>query len=180
MAYGTAEVGLIAYETEPGGGLMPAPGVHIEVCALDTGEPISSGEGQVVVTVLRPDHPLVRFGTGDLSAWTLGPDGDLRLAGVLGRVGEAVKVRGMFLHPRQARSVMDGVGGVSAWRFVVDRVDHRDELRCEIVPHDGNADDATTRVRDAIRSGLRFGAEVRVVETVPADGPVITDIRSWD
>jgi phenylacetate-CoA ligase len=117
MAYGTAEAGLIAYETEPGGGLVPAPGVHIEVCALDTGEPISTGEGQVVVTVLRPDHPLVRFGTGDLSAWTPGPDGDLRLAGVLGRVGEAVKVRGMFLHPRQARSVMDEVGGVSAWRF---------------------------------------------------------------
>jgi phenylacetate-CoA ligase len=180
MAYGTAEVGLIAYETEPGGGLVPAPGVHLEVCALDTGEPISSGEGQVVVTVLRPDHPLVRFGTGDLSAWTLSPDGDLRLAGVLGRVGEAVKVRGMFLHPRQARSVMDGVSGVSAWRFVVDRIDHRDELRCEIVPQDGSGQDAATRVREAIRSGLRFGAEVRVVETIPADGPVITDNRSWD
>lgn len=180
MAYGTAEAGLIAYETEPGGGLVPAPGVHIEVCALDTGEAIASGEGQVVVTVLRPGHPLVRFGTGDLSAWVLGPRGDLRLAGVLGRVGEAVKVRGMFLHPRQARKVMDGIAGVQAWRFVVDRVDHRDELRCEVVAGDDSGQDLIERVRDAIRAGLRFTADVRVVHEIPAGAPAISDERSWE
>ncbi len=74
MAYGTAEVGLIAFETEPGGGLLPAPGVHVDVCDLGTGEPITEGEGQVVVTLLRDEYPLVRFGTGDLSAWIAGTD----------------------------------------------------------------------------------------------------------
>ena len=179
-SYGTAEVGLIAYETEPGSGLLPAPGVHIEVCDLASGEPISDGEGQVVVTLMRPDYPMVRFGTGDLSAWMLGADGSARLAGVLGRVGEAVKVRGMFLHPRQATAVMQGIEGVADWGFVIDRVNHRDELRCEIVAtaHDHVA--VADRVREAIRAGLRFGADVRTVESLPEGHATITDNRAWD
>ena len=137
MAYGTAEAGLIGYETEPGGGLVPAPGVLVQVCDLDTGAPLAEGEGQVVVTLLRADYPLLRFGTGDLSAWILGPDGMPRLAGVLGRSGAAVKVRGMFLHPRQASAVLAAVPDVAGWRFLVDRVDHRDVLSCEIVVREG-------------------------------------------
>ncbi|MEO7132063.1 MAG: AMP-binding protein [Dermatophilaceae bacterium] len=185
MAYGTAEVGLIAFETEPGGGLLPAPGVHVDVCDLSTGEPITEGEGQVVVTLLRDEYPLVRFGTGDLSAWIAGTDGVPRLAGVLGRVGEAVKVRGMFLHPRQAGAVMDGLEGVEQWRFVIERRDHRDELRCQIVPL--AAPEATTdhkaltdRVSAAVRAGLRFGVQVEVVDALPADGGPILDHRDWD
>jgi phenylacetate-CoA ligase len=180
MAYGTAELGLIGYETEPGGGLVPAPQVHVEVCSLDSGEPTSSGEGQVVVTVLRPEYPLVRFGTGDLSAWRLVADGRLRLAGVLGRVGEAVKVRGMFLHPRQAAAVMSEVDGVAAWRFVIERLDHRDELRCEVVPADGQGTEVLARVREAVRAGLRFSVDVRQVDTLPEGGGPISDERSWD
>lgn len=180
MAYGTAELGLIGYETSPGGGLVPAPGVHVEVCALDSGEPTSSGEGQVVVTVLRPDYPLVRFGTGDLSDWRLVGDGGLRLAGVLGRVGEAVKVRGMFLHPRQASAVMSEVDGVAAWRFVVERVDHRDELRCEVVRAEGRDGEVVERVREAVRAGLRFSVDVQEVRSLPEDRSPISDERSWD
>lgn len=180
MAYGTAETGMIGYETEPGGGLVPAPGVLVQVCDLDTGEPIVDGEGQVVVTLLRPDYPLVRFGTGDLSAWRLGPAGDLRLVGVLGRVGSAVKVRGMFLHPRQAAAVLDGVPGVSAWRFVVDRADHVDGLGCEVVVGDG-ADPAAVvaDVAARVRSGLRFSCAVTAVSSLPYDAPPITDQRDW-
>ena len=192
MSYGTAEVGLIGYETTAGGGLVPAPGVHIEVCDLDGGAPVASGEGegQVVVTLMRPDYPLIRFGTGDLSAWMTGPDGDPRLAGVLGRVGEATKVKGMFLHPRQAAAVMAGVPGVEAWRFVVDRVDHRDQLSCEVVLADGgggasggggDADEVVEAVRSAVRSGLRFAAEVKVVDALGADeAGRLSDVRSWD
>lgn len=179
-SYGTAEVGLIAHETGPGGGMLPAPGVHVEVCDLATGEPISEGEGQVVVTLMRPDYPMVRFGTGDLSAWMLGADGRARLVGVLGRVGEAVKVRGMFLHPRQAAAVMQGLDGVADWGFVIDRVNHRDELRCEIVATGPDTEGVTRRVRDAIRAGLRFGADVRAVETLPDGHAPITDNRVWD
>ena len=134
MAYGTAETGLLAYEREPGAGLVLADGVVVEVCDLDNGLPITQGEGQVVITLLRPEYPLVRFGTGDVSAWTDGPDGVPRLAGILGRVGQAVKVRGMFLHPRQAQAAIAGIDGVAAWRLVVDRFDHLDRLRCDARP----------------------------------------------
>ncbi len=180
MAYGTAEAGLLGYETEPGAGLRVPSGVLVQVCDLTTGEPLVEGEGQVVVTLLRPEYPLVRFGTGDLSAWTLGPDGSPRLAGVLGRVGQAVKVRGMFLHPRQVEATMRELPGMLAYRFVVDRVDHRDELRCEVVPAPlADPVDLCARVHARIRSGLRFGAEVVLVSSLPEDSGVIADVRDW-
>jgi phenylacetate-CoA ligase len=180
MAYGTAETGLLAYEREPGAGLVLADGVLVEVCDLDTGAPITEGEGQIVITLLRPEYPLVRFGTGDLSAWADGPDGAPRLVGVLGRVGQAVKVRGMFLHPRQAQAAIAGIEGVSAWQLVVDRHEHLDQLRCEVVLADG-ADSAGVLevVRGRIRSGLRFASEVVAVPELPADASVISDVRDW-
>jgi phenylacetate-CoA ligase len=178
-SYGTAEVGLIGYETAAGSGLLPAPGVHVEICDLATGEPISEGEGQVVVTLMRPDYPLVRFGTGDLSAWMEDAEGNPRLVGILGRVGEAVKVRGMFLHPRQAQAVMRDIAGVADWGFVIDRVNHRDELRCEIVATGPDPQAVAGQVRDAIRSGLRFGADVRTVDALPEGHAAITDNRDW-
>ena len=180
MAYGTAETGLIGYETEPGGGLVPAPGVLVQICDLDTGTPITEGEGQVVVTLLRPDYPMVRFGTGDLSAWRLGPDGSPRLVGVLGRSGAAVKVRGMFLHPRQAAAVLAGVADVQQCRFVIDRVDHRDELGCEVVVRPGvDASAVVADVTERVRSGLRFSCAVSAVESLPDDAAPITDRRDW-
>ena len=180
MAYGTAEAGLIGYETEPGGGLVPAPGVLVQVCDLDTGAPLAEGEGQVVVTLLRADYPLLRFGTGDLSAWILGPDGMPRLAGVLGRSGAAVKVRGMFLHPRQASAVLAAVPDVAGWRFLVDRVDHRDVLSCEIVVREGaDPGSVVTEVTDRVRAGLRFSCAVAAVSALPPDAQPITDRRDW-
>ncbi|MHB8187461.1 MAG: phenylacetate--CoA ligase family protein [Dermatophilaceae bacterium] len=180
MAYGTAETGLLAYEREPGAGLVLADGVLVEVCDLDTGAPITQGEGQVVITLLRPEYPLVRFGTGDVSTWVDAPDGVPRLAGILGRVGQAVKVRGMFLHPRQAQAAMAGVEGVTAWQLVVDRRDHLDQLRCEVVLADGGGGDAVLEVvRGRIRAGLRFASEVVAVTALPADASVISDLRDW-
>lgn len=179
MAYGTADAGLIGYETMPGSGLLPAPDVLVEICDLDTGAPIATGEGEVVVTLLRADYPLVRFGTGDLSAWTTDPDGQARLLGVLGRVGQAVKVRGMFLHPRQAAAVLDGIPGVDAWRLLIERIDHRDELSCEIVAPSGG-DGLIEEVRGRIRDGLRFAAPVRLVDAITDGAGDLVDTRSWD
>lgn len=181
MAYGTGETGLLAYEKGDGHGLVPAAGVLVEVCD-PTGAPVEEEtEGEVVVTVLRPEYPLVRFGTGDRSGWMTAPDGSLRLRGVLGRTGAAVKVKGMFLHPSQAAGVMAGIPGVRDYRFVVGRTDHVDTLRCEIVPQSGEGtsdlvDLVTTRVRD----GLRFRADVVAVEALsPGEGPLL-DEREWD
>jgi phenylacetate-CoA ligase len=179
QAYGTAEVGLLGYETAPGSGLAVGRGVLVQVCDLGTGQPrYDDGIGQVVVTLLRPDQPLVRFGTGDLSAWILGADGTPRLAGVLGRIGEAVKVRGVFLHPRHAAAALAHEPGVAAHRFVIDRVDHRDTLRCEIVPTSAADPHLPERVRDLIRAHLRLSADVVCVADIP-NGPTIADQRDW-
>ncbi|NDL59117.1 phenylacetate--CoA ligase family protein [Phytoactinopolyspora mesophila] len=180
MAYGTAETGLLGYEVEPGAGLVVPDGVLVQVCDLDTGEPLDEGEGQIVVTLLRPEYPLVRFGTGDLSAWLPGPAGERRLAGVLGRVGAAVKVRGMFLHPRQVEATMRSMDGVAAYRFVVDRVDHRDTLRCEVLPSPGaHPEQVGAEVRDRVKAELRLTTEVELVEHVE-DTSVLVDVRLWD
>lgn len=180
MAYGTAETGLLGYEVEPGGGLVVPDGVLVQVCDLDTGMPLDDGEGQVVVTLLRPDYPLVRFGTGDVSAWLPAACGSRRLAGVLGRVGAAVKVRGMFLHPRQVDAVMREVAGVASYRFVVDRVEHRDELRCEVVPEpDARPDRLTSAIKERVKSGLRFTVDVEIVDRLEGDGG-LADLRTWD
>ncbi|MGH3786514.1 MAG: phenylacetate--CoA ligase family protein [Pseudonocardiaceae bacterium] len=176
MAYGTAEAGLLGYETHPRSGLALPGGVLVQICDLDTGLPRHDGEpGQVVVTLLRPEQPLVRFGTGDLSAWTVGSDGSLRLAGVLGRVGEAVKVRGIFLHPRQAATTLAQEASVTAYRFVIGRHQHRDTLRCEIVSGDPHA---ASRVSTLVRSQLRLTADVVAVDALPG-GPAIVDERDW-
>jgi phenylacetate-CoA ligase len=179
QAYGTAEAGLLGYETAPNSGLALPGGVLVQICDPATGAPtFDDSVGQVVVTLLRPEQPLVRFGTGDLSAWRLGADSSLRLAGVLGRVGEAVKVRGMFLHPRQAAQVLAAEAGVAAYRLVIDRVDHRDTLRCEVVPASDADAGLADRVRAAIRSGLRLSADVICVPALD-DGPVLDDRRVW-
>ncbi|MFK5633703.1 phenylacetate--CoA ligase family protein [Ornithinimicrobium sp. LYQ103] len=184
MAYGTGETGLLAWEPageEPGNGLVLADGVHVQVCEIGTGVPLTDDtEGEVVITLLRADYPLVRFGTGDLSAWMLGPDGSLRLRGVLGRVGQAIKVRGMFLHPRQVEVVMAGVEGVAGYRFVIERENHVDKMRCEVVAADG-ADGAALEqsVAAAVRDGLRFSTEVRAVESLEAGNGPLVDQRDW-
>jgi phenylacetate-CoA ligase len=179
QAYGTAEAGLLGYETAPNSGLALPGGVLVQICDPATGAPVlDDSVGQVVVTLLRPEQPLVRFGTGDLSSWRLGADSSLRLAGVLGRIGEGVKVRGMFLHPRQAAQVLAAEPGIAAYRLVIDRVEHRDTLRCEVVPAAGADTGLADRVQEAIRSRLRLGADVVCVPALD-DGPIFDDRRVW-
>jgi phenylacetate-CoA ligase len=191
MAYGTAEAGLIAYEDGAGPGLRTARGIGVEVCDIADGTPLAEGPGEVVVTILRESAPLVRFGTGDLSAWTsggeAGPDaeagataGERRLAGVLGRTGQAVKVRGMFLHPAQVRAAAAAIPDIEGLRFVLDREDHRDTVVAEVVVT-ASADEAQVLAEagERIRSALRFRADVRAVAQLPSDEP-IDDRRTWD
>jgi phenylacetate-CoA ligase len=182
MAYGTAEVGLIGFETGPGDGLRLPAESYIQVCDPDSGRPVPAGEpGEVVVSLLHADFPLLRFGTGDVSRWTLGPEGDLRLAGVLGRVGAAVKVRGMFVHPHQAGMVVSALRGAGAdrGRFVVERPGDKDVLRLELVAVDG-ADPAAlvAAATQQTRDTLRVRPEVSLVESL-ADDALLVDAREW-
>ncbi|MGH3385756.1 MAG: phenylacetate--CoA ligase family protein [Nocardioidaceae bacterium] len=183
MAYGTAEVGLLGFETTPGDGLAVSTDVYVQLCDPETGRSVpDDATGEVVVTVLRPGYPLLRFGTGDVSRWTVGPDGDLRLAGVLGRSGAAVKVRGMFVHPHQAREVVAGLvaaGGVTAARFVVERTDDRDVLRCELLlTDDAEATQVLDRVTRQVKEGLRVTPVVTSVDVLD-DDQVLVDARTW-
>ena len=186
QGYGTAEAGNLGFECDELEGLHVPDDALVQVCDLASGEALWDGrEGEVVATLFRPDYPLVRLGTGDLSAFLTEPCrcgiSTPRIAGWLGRVGEAVKVRGMFLHPRQAKTALAGLPGVERFRLVVDRVEHRDTLRCEIVPAAGaDADDLATAVKERIRSGLRLNADVVVVPELVADEPTIVDLRSWE
>jgi phenylacetate-CoA ligase len=186
QGYGTAETGNLGYETEALDGLHVPADALVQICDLSTAEPIYDGrEGQVVVTIFEPDAPVVRFGTGDLSAWatdeTTSAEPTPRIRGWLGRVGDAVKVRGMFLHPRQVSAIMTSVEGVEDYRFIVDRINHRDVLRCELVSKAGVDPGVLARdVRSSVRNGLRFDIEVVLVsEPTAADGPIV-DSRSWE
>ncbi len=183
--YGTAEAGNLGYECDAVDGLHVPDDALVEVCALDDGQPrFDGGEGQVVVTVFSPHYPLVRLGTGDLSAFAAGECScgrpSPRLVGWLGRSGEAVKVRGMFLHPRQVTEVMEQVPGVAAYRFLIDRVEHKDALRCEVVPAGGAGREVAEAVKSAVRSGLRFDVDVAIVDAIDADTPPVSDMRTWD
>lgn len=186
QGYGTAEAGNLGFECDELEGLHLPDDALVQVCDLASGEALWDGrEGQVVATLFRPDYPLVRLGTGDLSAFLTESCRcgipTPRLAGWLGRVGEAVKVRGMFLHPRQARTALAALPDLESFRLLVDRSEHRDTLRCEVVPVAG-ADVAglAAAVKERIRSGLRFDAEVLVVAELAPDEPTIVDLRSWD
>ena len=186
MAYGSAEAGLIAYEDGSEQGMLEGDEIDVQVCDISTGAPLVSGEGEVVVTLARRAAPLLRFGTGDLSAWVTDEHGSVvtdsygrrRLVGILGRSGEATKVRGMFLHPRQAANALEGVEGLLGFRFVITREDHRDDVRCEYVSAPGVELDEVLSER--IRAALRFSADVRQVTELPRDSPVLVDERSWE
>lgn len=186
MAYGSAEAGLIAYEDGSGSGMVEGSEIDVQVCDISTGHPVTSGEGEVVVTLARPEAPLIRFGTGDLSAWLTDEHNEpvvddrqrRRLVGILGRTGEAIKVRGMFLHPRQAKAALEGVAGLESFRFIITRENHRDQVRCEYTSAPGAKLDEVLQER--IRTALRFNAEVQQVAELPADSGVLIDERQWE
>jgi phenylacetate-CoA ligase len=182
QGYGTAEAGNLGFECRERTGLHVPRDALVQIADLESGTAIwDGGEGEVVVTLFHPDYPLVRFGTGDLSAFLVDPCPcglpTPRLAGWLGRVGDAVKVRGMFLHPRQVRNVMEAFEGVSGYRFIVDRREHRDQLTCEVVT-DGSV--PVESVRERVRSALRFNISVVEVDSLPQDVGPIEDRRSWE
>jgi len=179
MAYGTAEAGLIGHETAPDAGLRLGHEVFVELCDPATGVPVEDDlPGEVVVSVLHEDFPLLRFGTGDVSRWQV-TDGELRLAGVLGRVGAAVKVRGMFVHPHQASEVLAGLrsDGVAEGAFVVERSGGADVLTLDLVPRPGADVDRVVEIAARrCRDTLRVRPQVRVVADLDADA-VLVDRR---
>ena len=187
QSYGTADAGTLGYECAVKKGWHVAPGVVIEVLRPGDDRPADEGEaGQVVVTSPNEVYPLVRFGTGDLSAWNREPcpcgRPAPRLAGFLGRVGEGVKVRGMFVHPRELAGALGGDPAVARYQAVVtEEGGGRDVLtvRVEAAPGAtlGEAEVAAlaSRIREAVKG--RAGVEVVEAGTIGEGAGGVVDGR---
>lgn len=136
-AYGTADVGMIAFECSAKNGMHIAEDIIIEIISYETEKPVGPGEvGEVVVTPIDETYPLIRFGTGDLAGLIEEPcpcgRSALRITRLLGRVGDAVRTRGMFIHPRQLGPAMAKFSQVAQYQAVVTRHGHRDELTLKV------------------------------------------------
>jgi len=184
--YATADLGSIAYETEAREGLVVDEGVLVEIVRPGTGDPVPDGEvGEVVVTTLfNSDYPLVRFGTGDLSAVLPGPSPcgrtNTRLRGWLGRADQTTKVKGMFVHPAHVAAVVARHQGLGRARLVVDNPGGLDRMTLEVEAVEAAA------LREALVLSLREVTKLRgeiafaAPGTLPNDGKVIDDRRRYD
>jgi phenylacetate-CoA ligase len=185
QSYATADLGLIAYETQAREGLVTDEGVIVEIVRPGTGEPVPEGEvGEVVVTTLNPDYPLVRFGTGDLSAVLPGtcPTGrtNMRIRGWLGRADQTTKIRGMFVHPGQVAEIARRFPDIVRARLVVSGEMANDVMTLKVETR-GAAPGLPERIGEAIRDVTKLRGDVVIVEagTLPNDGKVIEDARSY-
>jgi phenylacetate-CoA ligase len=185
QSYGTADCGLIAYETPARQGLVLDEGVLLEIVRPGTGDVLPDGEvGEVVVTVLNADYPLVRFGTGDLSAVLSGPcptgRTNTRIQGWMGRADQTTKVRGMFVHPGQVADVARRHPEITKARLVVEgeMANDRMTLKIEVA---GAPEGLAAAVANSVRDVTKLRAEVLLATpgSLPNDGKVIEDARSY-
>ena len=183
QSYGTADLGLVAYESPAREGLIVDEGVVVEIVRPGTGDPVPEGEvGEVLVTLLDSPDPLIRFATGDLSAVLPGasPCGrtNMRIKGWMGRADQATKVRGMFVRPEQVAEVLRTHPGLGRARLVVGSAEGRDTmvLRVETPVRDAALVESLAR---SIQGVMRLKGEVRLEEpgALPNDGKVIEDTR---
>jgi phenylacetate-CoA ligase len=188
QGYGTAECGNLGYECEEENGWHLPEDAIIQVCDINSGQPLPPGKtGEIVVTLLNSDYALIRFGTGDLSS--LDPDPcpcgrtSARLMGWQGRIGDAVKVRGMFLHPRQVADFISRFPEVTRWQAVITREAHKDYLALHVVTSPGTEEaDLMDRLARAAREAIKFQLEAKSVPeaSLPPDSVPIRDERTWE
>jgi len=183
QSYGTADLGLIAYETSAREGLIVDEGVIVEIVRPGTGDTVPDGEiGEVVVTTLNPGYPLIRFGTGDLSAVLAGacPTGrtNTRIKGWMGRADQTAKVRGMFVHPSQVAEIARRHPEVRKARLVIsgEMANDRMTLQVEV---EGTPEGLAARIGDSARDVTKLRGEVVLCGpgSLPNDGKVIEDAR---
>jgi phenylacetate-CoA ligase len=186
QCYATADLGSIAYETAAREGLVLDEGVLLEIVRPGTGDPVAEGEvGEVVVTTLNPTYPLIRFGTGDLSAVMPGhcPSGrtNVRIKGWLGRADQTTKIRGMFVHPGQVDTIAKRFPEITRARLVVSGEMANDQMTLKVETACSGPDGLAQKVMEAIRDVTKLRGQVEVVlpGSLPNDGKVIEDARSY-
>jgi phenylacetate-CoA ligase len=188
QGFGTADLGMIAYECPAAAGMHLIEDAVIQICDPGTGVPVADGQlGEIVATVRHESYPMIRFGTGDLSVIDASRCGcgrtSARMLGWRGRVDEVTKVRGMFIHPRQVDETVSRVPGVRRAQLVVTREGHEDSLTLRVELAEGvDAAAATAGLTTAVRDVMKLRGRVEAVAAgALAEGAKkIDDQRKWD
>jgi phenylacetate-coenzyme A ligase PaaK-like adenylate-forming protein len=188
QGFGTADLGLIAYECAEAQGMHLVDDAITQVCDPQTGEPLPNGQiGELVATVNNRTYPMIRFGTGDLTVVTDEPcrcgRTSARMLGWRGRADEVTKVRGMFIHPRQADEVVARARGVERFQVIVGREGHNDTLTFHVQLAAGaDAASVTHTLEVAVRDVMKLRGAVAIVPggTIPDGAKKIFDERTWD
>ncbi|MBA84466.1 phenylacetate--CoA ligase family protein [Thalassobius sp. S69A] len=183
QSYATADLGNIAYESEAMEGMIVDEQVIVEIVTPGTGDPVAPGQvGEVVVTTLNPDYPLIRFATGDLSAILPGqsPCGrsNIRIKGWMGRADQTTKIKGMFVRPEQVAALVSKHAEIVKARVIAGREGEMDTMTVQIEANGGSAETYAGSVVDALK--LKGKIEVVAPGSLPNDGKVIEDQRTYD
>jgi phenylacetate-CoA ligase len=184
QCYATADLGLIAYESPAREGLILDESILVELVRPGTGDPVPPGEvGEVVVTVLGPDYPLIRFATGDLSALLAGlsPCGrtNLRIKGWMGRADQTTKVKGLFVHPEQLAELAKRHSQIARYRLVVSDSGGGDVMTLKVEVSAAASPEMAAQIGESLTllTKLRGTVEFSTAGSLPADGKVIEDAR---
>jgi phenylacetate-CoA ligase len=188
QGFGTADLGMVAYECPEKSGMHLVDDAIVQVCDPQSGEPVPNGTiGEIVATVNNHTYPMIRFATGDLTIIDDSPcpcgRTSSRMLGWRGRADEVTKVRGMFIHPRQADEVASRAQGVQRYQVVVGRQGHEDTLTLRVELASGtDATGASKTLESAMREVMKLRGSVDVVAsgTIPENAKKIADERTWD
>ncbi len=183
QSYATADLGNVAYESDAMEGMIVDEGVIVEIVRPGTGDPVAPGEvGEVVVTTLNPDYPLIRFATGDLSAVLPGvsPCGrtNMRIKGWMGRADQTAKIKGMFVRPEQVADFVAKHAEVAKARVIATREGEMDAMTVQVEANGGDANAYAKSVADTLK--LKGKIELVAPGSLPNDGIVIDDQRVYD
>ncbi len=183
QCYATADLGNIAYESPAMEGMIVDEGVIVEIVTPGTGTPVPEGEvGEVIVTTLNPDYPLIRFATGDLSAVLSGqsPCGrtNMRIKGWMGRADQTTKIKGMFVRPEQVAALVASHEAITRARVIATREGDMDSMTVQIETSAGEA----SVFEDLVKTHLKLKGTIEIfpVGSLPRDGLVIEDQRKYD
>ena len=190
QCYGTADLGLVAYEAADNDGMIVDENVILEIVKPGTGNPVQDGEvGEVVVTVLNNfELPIIRFATGDLSAILEGNSTtgrtNKRIKGWMGRADQTTKVRGMFVQPSQVNKILENLKINNSARMIVSRSNDKDELLLKVesdIIDTAQIETLQQKISDQIKNviNLRGSTEIVPIKSLPNDGKVIDDIRDF-
>jgi phenylacetate-CoA ligase len=184
QCYASADLGLIAYESPAREGMILDEGILVEIVRPGTGDPVAEGEvGEVVVTTLTPDYPLIRFATGDLSAILAGrsPCGrtNARIKGWMGRADQTTKVKGMFVHPTQVAEAVRPHREVLRARLVVGQESQIDAMTLHAEVAAGTDPALAARLTESLQAVTKLKGKVvlQAPGSLPNDGKVIEDTR---